>query len=121
MCVGWMHHVFDETPEEARKLAFQAEAVSDISHATYDTNVGGTNPVEAREQHNTSQYRQRGFQVGSRMTGEKEKDFYYVQPGHALSPLADKGGRFKVTYTKLCVLRILYYTLQTEYVFSWLF
>ena len=30
------------------------------------------------------------------MTGELDPDHYYLQPGHPLSPLADKGGRFKV-------------------------
>jgi hypothetical protein len=38
------------------------------------------------------------------MTSEKEPDFYYLQPGHPLSPLADRGGRFKVNsneYVKL--------------------
>ena len=54
---GWMHHVFDETPEEARQLAFNAEAIADHTHVPYFTNVGATNPVDAKEQHNTSQYR----------------------------------------------------------------
>ena len=95
---GWMHHVFDETPEEAASLAFNAEATTPLTHAIYHTNVGARNPIEIREQTNTSQYRQRGWQVGSRMTGEKEKDFYYLQPGHPLSEKADAGGRFKVEY-----------------------
>lgn len=30
------------------------------------------------------------------MTGADEPDMYYKQPGHPLSPAADKGGRFKV-------------------------
>jgi hypothetical protein len=32
------------------------------------------------------------------MTGPEDPDQYYKQPGHPLSPLADKGGRFKVFY-----------------------
>jgi hypothetical protein len=103
-----MHHVFDETPEEALKLQFAGEGVTRISHAIYNTNVGATNPIEIREQYNTSQYRQRGFQVGSRMTAEKEPDFYYVQPGHAISPQADKGGRFKVRSIHHMLLSIVH-------------
>jgi hypothetical protein len=52
-----MHHVFDETPEEAKKLAFSAEQIAQESHAIYNTNVGNTNPLEIREQTNTTQYR----------------------------------------------------------------
>lgn len=29
------------------------------------------------------------------MTGPNDPDTYYKQPGHPLSPDADKGGRFK--------------------------
>ena len=28
------------------------------------------------------------------MTGPNDPDTYYKQPGHPLSPMADKGGRF---------------------------
>ena len=54
---GWMHHVFDETPEEARQLGFSAEAITDHSHVPFFSNTGATNPVDMKEQHNTSQYR----------------------------------------------------------------
>lgn len=40
-------------------------------------------------------YRQRGYKVGNLMRGEDDLDLYYKQPGHPLSPTADKGGRFK--------------------------
>jgi hypothetical protein len=34
--------------------------------------------------------RQRGYKVGSLMTGSEDKDLYYKQPGHPLSESAQK-------------------------------
>lgn len=41
--------------------------------------------------------RQRGYNVGSLMSKAGEADKYYKQPGHPLSDLAEKGGRFRVS------------------------
>lgn len=38
--------------------------------------------------------RQRGYKVGSLMTGPDDADVYYKQPGHALSPDSE---RFRVS------------------------
>jgi hypothetical protein len=35
------------------------------------------------------------------MLSPDESDNYYLQPGHPLSPIADKGGRFKVLHYKI--------------------
>jgi hypothetical protein len=42
--------------------------------------------------------RQRGYKVGSLMTGPEDKDAYYKQPGHPLSDQV-KQGRFKEVKT----------------------
>ncbi|CAK9251398.1 unnamed protein product [Sphagnum jensenii] len=48
------------------------------------------------EWHGWMHHTQRGYKVGSRMTGPEDPDLYYKQPGHPLSPDADeKGARFK--------------------------
>jgi hypothetical protein len=94
---GWMHHVFDETPTDA-PVAEYLQAMDTPTSAIYNTHVGkvSTGVKYAHEQTDVSQYRQRGYKVGSLMTGENEPDRYYKQPGHALSPDVDaKGGRFK--------------------------
>mmetsp|Transcript_18964 Transcript_18964/g.19084 ORF Transcript_18964/g.19084 Transcript_18964/m.19084 type:complete len:186 (+) Transcript_18964:98-655(+) len=91
---GWMHHVFDETPDEMDSRTVAYIPTTSDSHAIYTHHIGLNRPV-AFPTVNTSQYRQRGWKVGSRMTGPEDADNYYLQPGHALSPLADKGGRFK--------------------------
>eukprot|EP00596_Hydrurales_sp_CCMP1899_P001866 CAMPEP_0119042168 /NCGR_PEP_ID=MMETSP1177-20130426/14423_1 /TAXON_ID=2985 /ORGANISM="Ochromonas sp, Strain CCMP1899" /LENGTH=113 /DNA_ID=CAMNT_0007008771 /DNA_START=272 /DNA_END=613 /DNA_ORIENTATION=- len=93
---GWMHHVYDETPEQV-DLDFtdkRLELVSD-SNAVFSNHVSNAMFDSKTQQVDTSQYRQRGYKVGSRMSGPDDKDNYYLQPGHPLSPKADKGGRFK--------------------------
>ena len=89
-----MHHVYDETPDEV----FKQDSLPTVegSHAIYATHVGKTLPTVDKEQVDTSQYRQRGYRVGSLVTGPDDPDGYYKQPGHPLSDKADKGGRFKV-------------------------
>ena len=101
-----MHHVYDETPDEV----FKQDSLPTIegSHAIYTTHVGKTLPIVDKEQVDTSQYRQRGYRVGSLVTGPDDPDGYYKQPGHPLSDKADKGGRFKVMTSDDIFPRILY-------------
>jgi NADH:ubiquinone oxidoreductase subunit len=90
---GWMHHVFDETPDEQmKKDELQTTSVSNSIYTTHLAMIGEAKV--AQEQVDTSQYRQRGYKVGSLMIGEDDKDNYYKQPGH---PLSKKEGRFKET------------------------
>jgi hypothetical protein len=64
------------------------------THAIYNTHVGKINPVDAKETTTTSQYRRRGFNLGSLHSGPKAEDEqYYKQPGHPLSE--DAKGSFK--------------------------
>lgn len=91
-----MHHVYDETPAEV-SLDFRTRRINttDQSHAVFQNHVSNATFDSKTEQVDTSQYRQRGYRVGSLMTGPDDPDNYYLQPGHPLSPKADKGGRFK--------------------------
>eukprot|EP00286_Rhodomonas_abbreviata_P002486 CAMPEP_0181347456 /NCGR_PEP_ID=MMETSP1101-20121128/33890_1 /TAXON_ID=46948 /ORGANISM="Rhodomonas abbreviata, Strain Caron Lab Isolate" /LENGTH=190 /DNA_ID=CAMNT_0023459675 /DNA_START=35 /DNA_END=607 /DNA_ORIENTATION=- len=91
---GWMHHMFDETPNDPQRVVPIATTHAD-SHAIFGHHVGlvTSSHADDRAQVDTSQYRQRGYRVGSLMTSEDEPDFYYKQPGHPLSAEADK--RFK--------------------------
>jgi len=94
---GWMHHVFDETPEEmdalAAKRRIEQTSLHSDANAIFTTHVGKQNPVNDRETTDTSQYRQRGYRVGSLHTGPDDPDDYYLQPGHPLSK--NKTGSFK--------------------------
>ena len=91
-----MHHVYDEVPAEV-SLDFRTRRIdtTDESHAIFDNHVSNATFDSKTEQVDTSQYRQRGYRVGSLMTGPDDPDNYYLQPGHPLSPKVDKGGRFK--------------------------
>ena len=91
-----MHHAYDEVPEEVT-LDFRDRRIdlTDHSHSIYDNHVSNATFDSKTQQVDTSQYRQRGYRVGSLMTGPDDPDNYYLQPGHPLSPKADKGGRFK--------------------------
>eukprot|EP00981_Chlorochromonas_danica_P000373 scaffold90_cov163-Ochromonas_danica.AAC.28 len=95
---GWMHHVFDETPVEAANLSEKSNyvPVTDESHAIYHTHLGHYDPSvnEKYPQYNISQFRARGYKIGSLSTGPEDKDAYYKQPSH---PLSDKvqQARFK--------------------------
>jgi len=92
---GWMHHVFDETPAEMDALAEKRriERTSLRSDAVYTHHIGKQNPTIDKETVDTSQWRQRGYRVGSLHTGPDDADLYYKQPGHPLSE--DKNGSFK--------------------------
>lgn len=89
-----MHHMFDETPVTGQK---KHELIKTVEHtdAVYKNHLGMVNPEKPADhaQVDVSQYRQRGYKIGSLMTGPDEPDQYYRQPGHPLSPLAKKGGR----------------------------
>ena len=93
---GWMHHMYDETPDQfTQKLSPNKSTVT--NHTLYNHHYGqiGEN-VEAKASVNLSQYRSRGYKVGSLMTGENEPDHYYRQPGHPLSNNDNNdSGRFK--------------------------
>lgn len=88
-----MHHVYDETPVDNISTR-TGLPIHEQTNSLYDKHVGLSSPIDTVEQIDTSQYRQRGYQVGSLKTGPDDPDNYYKQPGHPLSPLADKGGRF---------------------------
>ncbi|CAM9189547.1 unnamed protein product, partial [Ectocarpus fasciculatus] len=94
---GWMHHMFDETPEEY-KFSKNKE-IAQLSHAKAVCNTHVYSVPEGtvvnEELYNLSQYRARGYNVGSLMSKAGEPDKYYKQPGHPLSEVTDKGGRFK--------------------------
>lgn len=95
---GWMHHVFEETPSEIKLPIDQIiRTVPDGSDSGYGTHLGHYDDSEhvTKAQYNISQYRARGYKVGSLMTEAGEPDQYYKQPGHPLAPDADKGGRFQ--------------------------
>lgn len=91
-----MHHMYDEVPAEVN-LDFRdrRKEITQITHAVFPNHVSNATFDAKTEQVDTSQYRQRGYKVGSLMTGPDDPDNYYLQPGHPLSPKVDKGGRFK--------------------------
>lgn len=94
---GWMHHTFDEVPSSTPSLDNQYGKTSVVADALYNTHLGKVDNSEhiKYEQHNLSQYRHRGYNIGSLMTEAGEPEPYYKQPGHPLSPKADEGGRFQ--------------------------
>eukprot|EP00602_Paraphysomonas_sp_CaronLab_P004620 CAMPEP_0185017330 /NCGR_PEP_ID=MMETSP1103-20130426/290_1 /TAXON_ID=36769 /ORGANISM="Paraphysomonas bandaiensis, Strain Caron Lab Isolate" /LENGTH=202 /DNA_ID=CAMNT_0027546679 /DNA_START=90 /DNA_END=698 /DNA_ORIENTATION=- len=88
---GWMHHTFDEVPgEEPRHPKLPIE-IQRGANSIYNTHVYKSN-VKPILQHNTSQLRQRGWQIGSLQTGPGEPDQYYLHDGHPLHPDAFKEG-----------------------------
>lgn len=96
---GWMHHVFDETPLEAANLSEKSNyvPVTEESNAIYHTHLGyfDRSVNEKYPQYNISQFRARGYKVGSLATGPEDKDAYYKQPSHPLSEKVQQA-RFKV-------------------------
>jgi hypothetical protein len=82
---GWMHHMFDETPEEMKTMKTNILPTTTVTHAIYNTHIGKINPTDDKETVDTSQWRQRGYKVGSLHTSEEDPDHYYKQPGHPLS------------------------------------
>jgi len=90
---GWMHHSYDETPDELDKIEKETLETTTHSNAIFHTHIGKIGEkVVHKEQVDTSQYRQRGYKVGSLMTGPEDADQYYLQPGH---PLSKEQGRFE--------------------------
>jgi hypothetical protein len=98
---GWMHHMFDETPDQMR-LVDTAEAPGQFdiervdSDAIFTTHLGAADDKLGDMPHTTlSQYRSRGYGVGSLISGPFENKFY-KQPGHPLYEKAEgeKVGRF---------------------------
>jgi len=91
---GWMHHMFDETPNDPPMIQ-DSVPTSTVTHNTFTNHVGMISPTKAvdRASVDLSQYRHRGYKVGSLMIGKDDPELYYKQPGHPLSPAAKKGGR----------------------------
>jgi len=90
---GWMHHTFDETPDELDKIERQTLPTTEVTNAIYSSHVGKVEPVDMKGQVNVSTFRQRGWKVGSgNWTGPEDADEYYKQPGH---PLSSEQGRFE--------------------------
>ena len=90
---GWMHHVFDETPDQ-ETTHFDVVPAALASNAVYENHIGYAADYIATDQTDQSQYRQRGYKVGSLKTGPNDPDLYYKLPGHPLSPNVEKA-RFK--------------------------
>lgn len=91
---GWMHHMYDEVPGETPKHPRKIIPSHNASNAIYDTHVYDPK-IPAVIQHNRSQFRQRGWQIGSLQTKGGEADQYYLHVGHPLNPRAygDDGSR----------------------------
>ncbi len=85
--------MFDETPNDVPLKADNIQTTH-VSHAIYTSHVGMLSPDREAVHPSTdvSQYRQRGYKVGSLQTGKDDPDLYYRQPGHPLSPFAKRGG-----------------------------
>ena len=92
---GWMHHVYDETPDEMRLVDQQnasgqlIEGQFDIerveSDASFTTHLGLARDKTAHlPHHNLSQYRGRGYNIGSLITEPNQPEEFYIQPGHIL-------------------------------------
>jgi hypothetical protein len=92
-----MHHTFDETPDQVNMDGLFTP-ISQISHAPFNTHLGMVTDRthEKYATTNLTGYRHRGYKLGSTYTAPDEQDAYWKQPGHSLSPLAKKGGRFNV-------------------------
>jgi NADH:ubiquinone oxidoreductase subunit len=88
---GWMHHMFDETPEEMDAVEKDIIATTEVTHAIYNTHVGRIDDKDIPIL-NQSTNRHRGYKVGSLTIGEEDEEDYYLQPGHPLSK--EKKGAF---------------------------
>ncbi len=82
-----MHHMFDEVPGEAPKHPRPFIPTHSASNAIYRTHVYDSK-IEPVKQVNQSQFRQRGWNVGSLQTEDGAPDEYYLHPGHPLNPKA---------------------------------
>ncbi len=103
-----MHHVFDEVPRDNYTPPKIIPSTS-VTDAIFGHHVGkiGEPDVPVYDQVDVSQFRARGYKIGSLKTGPEDPDAYYKQPGHALSPQADKGGRFNVSFSSIMFMGIL--------------
>lgn len=110
-----MHHMFDETPNDAPLVQTPA-LTTHASHAIYSTHVGMLSPDREADTASVdlSQYRcaalfvenfitltscslrHRGFKIGSLMIGTEDPELYYKQAGHPLSAAAKRGGAHQV-------------------------
>lgn len=91
---GWMHHMFDETPAEMDAMEKLTQPTTTTNHAIYSSHVALTNPkmhYHDKETTTASQFRPRGYGVGSLHSGPGE-EHYYKQPGH---PLNKEPGHFR--------------------------
>ena len=86
--------MYDEVPGETPKHPRHYIKNYPTSNSIYHTHVYDSK-ITPILQHNTSQLRQRGWQIGSLQTKPGEKDLYYLNPGHPLNPKAygDEGQR----------------------------
>jgi hypothetical protein len=94
---GWMHHMFDETPND--RAAFPPiDATTSVSHAAFSTHLGLLSPDRNPELAcvDLSQYRHRGYKIGSLMLDKDDPELYYKQPGHPLSAFTLKKGNRQV-------------------------
>ena len=90
-----MHHVYDEIPGRDKKdFKLGRIEVADNTNAIYSDHVGAAKFDAVHAQVNLTQYRSRGWKIGSLMTGPNDPEPFYKQPGHPLSPTVDKGGRY---------------------------
>eukprot|EP00341_Mesodinium_pulex_P010219 CAMPEP_0116903566 /NCGR_PEP_ID=MMETSP0467-20121206/10823_1 /TAXON_ID=283647 /ORGANISM="Mesodinium pulex, Strain SPMC105" /LENGTH=185 /DNA_ID=CAMNT_0004577891 /DNA_START=31 /DNA_END=585 /DNA_ORIENTATION=+ len=82
---GWMHHMYDETPLEGPKNPKHPRTIHSGSSAKYNTHVYDSK-IKPTLQVNKTQFRQRGWKVGSLQTGPEDDDLYYLQSSHPLHP-----------------------------------
>ena len=130
---GWMHHVFDETPDEMRvlearglngKLAGQFDIGDRVDSDAHFTTHSGKVEDATKEfpHHDLTQYRRRGYNVGSLISTAEQGDLYYKQPGHPLYKKpegSDEGnGRFEVNYSYYVICCILYIILYIITVYT---
>jgi NADH:ubiquinone oxidoreductase subunit len=84
---GWMHHMFDETPDEM-KLEFEVlgSALASDADATFPHHVN-LETLEKPEKPllDVSNMRPRGYGIGSLHSTYEEGDISYKQDGHALA------------------------------------
>jgi hypothetical protein len=103
--------VYDETPDEETKK-FDVVAAALASNAIYPDHIGHAD-YKATDQVDLTQYRQRGYKVGSLKTGPNDPDLYYKLPAHPLSPNVEKA-RFKTRKETLTYSEVLNEKLEQE-------
>ena len=89
---GWFHHMTDSPgPDSAAYIAERLQSKKELfepgtSHAPYDDHVGLSN-YEQEFIHNWSQFRHRGYKMGSLHMNGDDEDKFWTQPGHMLNSL----------------------------------